>query len=358
MSSSAPCFVVPGLVWPAADIVPQLDATFLTALPGLARLLAGSTPVRAPAQPFDDWLCETFALRPPAPLAALRLAGEPAWLTQQPEPADGHWLCADPVSMRFARDQLLLGAQEDLAIAPEDALAMVADLNAQFGDIGQFFAATPQRWYLRCVREPKVELPSLADAAGRPVAYFQPEGEERALWARTINELQVFCHNHPLNARREAAGQAPINALWLWGAGTPQTPTAPGAVRGDAYPLLAGLCRSAGAACDMTGAYDLTAALQLFMPLHEAAQQRDAQTWLAALRQLDARLLTPLADALDSGQLRTLRLVSPSDRCLLTLTAQARPRWKFWGRRATPAALVDLLHMPSPNSTLVAKQTS
>ena len=43
-----------------------------------------------------------------------------------------------------------------------------------------------------------------------------PEGRR---WRALLSEAQVVLHNHPLNAQRVAAGLAPVNSLWFWGAG-------------------------------------------------------------------------------------------------------------------------------------------
>lgn len=337
MSSRTPLIAVPGLYWPA----PGLRARLAEAqLPGLRALFAMARPSRGPARSFDAWLCSLFGAGEHADLASLRLAGE-----DEPIPAhDGGWLCADPVHFEFAREHLLLRPFEADEVSLDEARALVAALNTEFSDLGRFFAASPTRWYLAAAQPTAVELPSLADASGRPVAYFQPTGPDRALWARSLNELQVFCHNHPLNAERGERGLLPINGLWLWGKGDGPDPRAP-AVQGcgNASPLLLGLCRSADMSWRDSHEFEPDTPLQFFTALAEPARRRDERAWLQALHDLDVHVFSPLAAALDVRSLEGAQLVAPGDGATLALELAPLPRWRLWGRRVTSLELAGQL---------------
>lgn len=337
MSSRPTLIAAPGLFWPSPGLRARLAAQ---RLPGLQRLLAGARVCRGGARSFDAWLCALFGAGSEPDFAGLRLAGEDV----NPPVSEGAWLCADPVSYTFAREQMLLRSLTPDEISLEEAQAMISALNAEFGELGQFFAATPTRWYLATPLPNNVHLPTLDDANGRPLAYFQPEGPDRAIWARALNELQVFCHHHPLNRAREARGAAPVNGLWLWGNGEPMALRAP-CTRGcgDASPLMLGLCRGAGMDWRDAREFDPDFPLQFFTALAEPARRRDETAWLQALAVLDANVFVPLADALADRSLPTAQLVAPGDGTTLVLELNPLPRWRLWGRQRSMSELAAVL---------------
>lgn len=342
---STPVCVVPALVWPSVGLADELARA---RLPGLAALLSQATLREAPAQALESWLAEQFGIAEDAPLALMRLAGESHFVGEAPGLDTGAaWLCADPVALTFARENLLLTDPASLDITDEETSALIDALNHDFADVGRFYAATPTRWYVRLAenrgRADDVVLPPLDDVVGRPVALFQPEGPDAARWARLANELQVFCYNHPVNAARESAGKPPLNALWLWGNGRlPQAPLrAPAAALGGSHPMLRGLARLAGLDIAEHGA-----AWQLHDDLQAPALQRDPHAWLTALQDVDARVFAPLAQALSSGQWEGATLVSPCDHAVVIADIRSRPRWQFWRRDLAPAELAQRLTRP------------
>ena len=152
-----------------------------------------------------------------------------AWRLEATAAGAHYWLCADPVHLRLNRDQLLLeaGAVDDLDEA--QAQALLAELNAHFAaDELLFQAITPCQWLLRVPRSLDLATTPPQAAAGRPAALTQPAGADAA-WARRLaNEAQMLLHQAPANQAREAARQAPVNSLWLWGGGNRVKPEKPG----------------------------------------------------------------------------------------------------------------------------------
>ncbi|MFT4171194.1 MAG: hypothetical protein QM639_01435 [Rhodocyclaceae bacterium] len=343
----APVCVVPALIWPSTGMEPHLTQT---ALPALSSLLAGAPTDEAPAQALEVWLAAQFGIAERAPLALMRLAGETDFLAETPElDSTAVWLCADPVAMTFSRDNLLLSEAAGLDVSAEDARALLADLNATFADVGRFYAASPTRWYLRVAPgfggTDDVIFAPLTDVAGRPVAYFQPEGPDVTRWARLSNELQVFCYNHPVNAAREASGRAPLNAMWLWGNGhlPAHALRAPAAdIAGQAL-MLRGLLRLAGSTATTPGPQ---VAWQLADALAAPAQLRQGDAWLAALAALDRELFQPYAEALADGRIEALTLIAPAEHATVTWHVRRRPRWQFWHRPLSAAALAATLTRP------------
>ncbi|HSD36918.1 MAG TPA: hypothetical protein VLC92_05385 [Rhodocyclaceae bacterium] len=340
--------VIPGLIWPTTGVSEALSA--LT-LPGLSALFAQAKEHHAPPCPLDVWLAGQFGLQGKLPFAALRLAGE-----QESTPDDETlWACADPVSLRFARQHLLLDAPETLGLQAAEMDSLLADLNKTFADIGRFSRTSPEHCYLALNSEHGDKLPvtlaALADVESRPVAQFQAQGEQAAWWSKLANELQVFCHNHAVNTAREARRSPALNSLWLWGLGrTPHGLTPPDANMAARLLApnanLAGLARLAHSNIATFDAQQ-PAAWSLIDDLHAPAQQRDAAAWSQALQRLDDEVFVPLAQQLRSGRIQHLRIVAPGDTALAQFNISPTPRWKFWQGGASKTQLVAALGKPS-----------
>ena len=335
--------LIPGLLWPTATL---LGPAAGLALDGLTTLLGRGTRSMHGFEPYDRQLARLFGLEGDAlPLAALRRLGEP----DAPPPADGgHWLCADPVNLSFAREHLLLQAFDDDQLPAEESAELVAALNEVFADLGRFEACTPTRWYLHLSRASRGTLYPLDDVVGRPVKHFLPEGDDARLWQRTMNEAQILLHNHPLSRAREESGLRAVNSVWLWDAGEPERmPQAPAALVQATDPLSIGLAR-AGQVPVATP--DLAPALKqdtlvIIDSLRKPAQRLDLDAWRSGLEALERDWFAPLAEALKRGHIDTLRLTAPGDRGTLVVTSRRADRWKFWRK---PYAFDALLKSIAP----------
>lgn len=334
--------VLPGLLWPGSSL---LSPTAGLELPALERLLGLGQRRMLAFEPYDRQLLRLFGLdADPLPLAALRRRGEalPA--------ADGDWLCADPVSLSFAREHLLLNALRPEDIGDDEAATLIAALNDTFADLGHFEAAASNRWYLRLAAPTRFISYPVHDVVGRPIKLFLPEGEDARLWQRTMNEAQILLHNHALNAARTAAGRAPINSLWLWGNGTLELPLRAPLPAVQAEEALAiGLARAAGldAGRPQLASALRTDTLVVLDALRAPALLLDLDTWRDRLLGLERDWFAPLADALSSGRLQRLTLSAAADRGTLELEISARARWKFWRKPLPLATLLQSLQ-PAP----------
>jgi len=322
-------FFVPALLWPGLQ---TQQPTRGVATPALERLLGLGQAELGPGGTAEAALLGLFGLPPETSLGALRHIGEDG-----SEAGGGHTLCADPVGLRFARDHLLLTDAGELEVGADEAAALVQGLNESFGDAGRFEMGSPARWYLHAQAPPRARFAPLAEVVGRPVAHFMPTGEAAAEWHRLINEIQVWMHNHPVNQAREEAGQPTINSLWPWGAGAPPSAArAPAAVVAGEGPLLAGLCRAAGAALRPLRLEALPAeadsALVCLEGAAAAARHLDLGGWQQALARFEADWRAPALQALRAGRLRSIGLLAPGDRATLRVRLE-RPRlWPFWKR--------------------------
>ncbi len=335
--------LIPGLLWPTATL---LGPAAGLALDGLATLLGRGTRSMHGFEPYDRQLARLYGLEGSAlPLAALRRLGEAG---PQPPADDGHWLCADPVNLSFAREHLLLQAFDDDQLPAEESAELVAALNESFTDLGRFEACTPTRWYLRLPRASRGTLYPLDDVVGRPVKHFLPEGDDARLWQRTMNEAQILLHNHPLSRAREESGQRAVNSVWLWGAGElERMPQAPAALVQATDPLSIGLARASQCA---TATPELSSALKqdtlvVIDSLRKPAQRLDLDSWRSGLEALERDWFSPLATALQRGRIDALRLIAPGDRGTLVVANCRSDRWKFWRK---PHAFDALLKSISP----------
>lgn len=248
-----------------------------------------------------------------------------AALTRQLDAGDADgaaWVRADPArvspDMNGAR---LLAHGEALAVDVEDLAQLLPSLKPLFGDAGVLLDAPhPSRWYVRLPRD--AQLPHFAaidDVLGDDLFAHLPEGDAGRRWRALLSEAQIILHNHPWNARRMAAGLAPINSLWFWGAGVlPHAVTTPFKQIKSPDVLVRSLALAAGVSRDAA-----------------SGQEVDALIDLRHLRQADvfARdALQPLLAALQRRELDSLQL-DFADGAQFVLRREQR--WRFWRKPLT-----------------------
>ena len=331
--------LVPELIWP--EPADQFALGKLAA-PGCEWLLAHARLERSARRPFEAVLADCFGLADP-PSGALRLLGEGA-----EESRSGHWLCADPVHLRFHQERIVLADASAFDLADDEAQQIVHALNTEFADIGHFHATSATRWYLRLNEAVDHSAAPLSAVAGRRVD-GELNGSALPL-TRWLNEVQMFLHGHPVNAQREDTGQPAINSLWLWGGGALPAGVEQrfSAVFSD-DPLAIGLARAAGipahgrpasfsAMLGQAGANPLVVLEQL---LPRAAQE-DGEGWRNTLEQLDGDWFMPLKKGLGNPVDRT-SLIAPTVYGELHYTLSAGERWKFWKKGKTLAATAQEL---------------
>jgi len=136
---------------------------------------------------------------------------------------------AEPIALAVHTDHVTLAGPAQPPLAHADAAALVDGLNALWSDEGLILKLVASGcWYL--AGPAAVALAGgLADAARwqdmRLDEALAASADRRGL-ARLLTEAQMLFHDHPVNQRREAQGQARIDGLWLSGAGI--RPSAPG----------------------------------------------------------------------------------------------------------------------------------
>jgi hypothetical protein len=163
--------------------------------------------------------------------------------------AVGSWLCADPAYVRGEPTGARLMACPLPDISRDEAQALAATLEPLFEDAGSSLAVdSPFAWCAHLGRgSPEVAFTPPAEALGADLLGCLPAGEAGRRWRQLFSEAQIALHAHPVNAARIAAGKLPVNALWLWGAGSlpvaVETGLAVVATRDD---VIRGLAKVAG----------------------------------------------------------------------------------------------------------------
>ncbi len=346
--------VVPELVWPEPDDRETFDTL---SCPGLNTLIARSRLQRRAPQSFEATLGDAFGLDGSVPWAAFRVLGESAAPTAAG--AAPCWLCADPVHLRLHQEKLILADASSLDIRLDEAQEITAELNRQFADVGTFHVATAERWYLQLAGETdlgRFDVPPLSIVAGRKLDRQLPETPEARHLRQLLNEVQMVLYGQPANERREAAGQATINSLWLWGAGLRPAANATSAghfagVWGDEV-LACGLGRAHGIPTqplpdDLAALLAQAAAgsrqLLVLDGLQRPVQYEDADAYASELARLDRRWFAPLQKALASGQIKQLRLQASTAYAAVAWESGRGDQWQLWRRPRPLAATAQAL---------------
>lgn len=332
--------LVPELIWPEPN--DQLTLGKLS-VPGFEWLASRANFQRRPKRTFETALARQLDMSD-APFGALRLLGEATGEAAR----DGHWLCADPVHLRFHHERIILADAGAFELDEEEARSLTNALNETFADVGTFHVATARRWYLRLHEAVEHSAEPLSAMAGRRID-GELSGKESKL-TRWLNEVQMFLHHHPVNERRQAEGKPAINSLWLWGGGTlPDQSTAAWSAVWSDNPLARGLARATGIPVENLPT-DLGALLErtqgdrqlvVLDPLLGPVLYEDGEGWKAAWQALDNDWFAPLHAKL--GLFESVTVIAPTIYGQLTWTLQGKDRWKFWRQSRPLVALAKEL---------------
>ncbi len=324
--------VVPGLLDLPATVLASVDEC----APALARLLATGDRPESEQDGLIATACRACGIErqddwPVAPRLARAMGIDPG---------SAYWLCADPATLAVGADDVRLSALVD-DLAPEDAHALVAALNAHFAPDGIFFvAATPARWFVRAQEAQRITTRPPAAAFGAPLFGFLPSGLDSARWRRWQNELQMLFFEHPANLKRERSGGAVVNSVWLWGGGTeePRRPSATSIFARE--PCVLDLARGS--------------ALEVRAPpaRFDALDSLDAAVWLdrveadGADRQLEAMdraWMAPVERASDAVRLTGIEIVVAGRERALRFRPRRPSLMQRWRARLWPPSALRTL---------------
>lgn len=313
--------VIADLYLPRELCSPSRDG--FTNIPGIervARFGAGASLPRG----WRNWLLATIGradledVAPACVAAAALETDSDAAATAQPA-AVTRWI-ATAVHVRAGLTSAHLDPRGLLRLAAAEQTTLAADFASHFGSAhhtlvplpaGEFLLVTPG--LAPCATEEP------ARHAGEVLEQLMPSGRAAAPLRRLLAEIEMWLHAQPLNEARRARGEAPVTALWPWGATGRIVQPELWAVSGlqvafgrDAW--LAGLWRLQGGTCrqvpqqveEVLAAGGSLAVLTLDV----GGELRDEQdTVAAALSRLDERFITPALQALRRGRLTGVTVV-------------------------------------------------
>ena len=338
--------LAPELIWPEPD---DTDTFNGLDCPALSTLLARSRLMRRPPQSLEATLTDAFGHAEDAPYAAFRRLGE----ANMPADANtAYWLCSDPVHLRFHKEHLILADSSSFGIELCEAQAFADALNQHFSDIGRFYVATAERWYLQLIDYAgldRFDVSPLSAVAGRSIERLLPETAQAKALRKLLNEVQMLLHAHATNQQREDDGRLPINSLWLWGGGMlpPRLETDFDGVW-SSNPLALGLARAAGipthpVPVDVSVFFEHAAAdTHHFIVLEDLlgpVQYENSDAYRQALTGLESHWFAPLRAALANGKISQLRIEASTAYAALTWDSKRSDQWKLW-RRPQPLATV------------------
>lgn len=353
--------IVPFSVPPGAgddatdDVVPGALLRQLE-LPALGKLLTRATPGQRERHddpwlrslPHERWLAGKAGLDtarvPMAPYMRLADSGVAA-----PADDDG-WACLQLVHIHAARDHLVLMHPDQLRVRDEEAASLHAAIEPLLRE-ADITLETPcaARWYLPEAVFGPLDATTPLRATGRNIDIWLQAGERARDWRRLQNEIQMTWFDHPVNQAREAAGELPINSVWLYGGGAMQpVPKLADAIVTD-DPFLAGLglaggSRVAAIPAGFAGLPTEGSAMAMLDSATEAHIAEDWGLWIERMHALDADWFAPALQALGDGSIEAITLVLGGENHFAEFTVRRADLRKFWrgmGQRGDWRALLS-----------------
>jgi hypothetical protein len=189
------------------------------------------------------------------------------------------WAQITPCFWHVGVDQIQMLHPDALQLSEEDSRTVLEAVRPYFAEDGiTLHYDSPTRWYAQSSLFDGLATASLDRVVGRNVNAWMPEGAQAAPLRRLQNEMQMLLYTHPVNDRRQAAGQLAVNSFWVSGAGALQTAK----LKPDE--------------------------MQVIDDLRIPALHEDWAAWSAAWQQLDNTLIKDLADKAWRGEQLKLTL--------------------------------------------------
>jgi hypothetical protein len=347
------------LVLPFALPVPEFAPDLVRALqaPALASLLSRASgavlyPLEPTARvlPHELWIARTLGLaNGVAPgIAASSIRGYAL------DPGDATRFVLKPAHIQIASSHLMMGDTRQLGLREDEGRALFESARACCEEAGHaLLYGAPDTWFLRADDWDGIHTASPDAAVGMNLTDWVPTGPQARAFRKLQNEVQVSWYTHPVNAARESRGQAPVNAIWPWGAASVAaehaqqlvaraagklasppaiaTYAAPGWLTALAERRLDSLDGVAGLLGDPGNATE-GGHLLVCGNVAAPAIAADWHGWLQEMHALEEALFAPLLAALKAGRIKALKLVlSHRDGHLETTTTPMAQR-KFWRR--------------------------
>ncbi len=306
--------LIPSLLLPA-----PIHAMFPPpTVPALERLLARADRRLERAQAVLPWLCERWGIASPYPFAPLLAEYD------RLETSGSGWMFAEPVHLIAHRDRFEMLPARHLELSTGEASDLVTLLNSHFADRQlQFFAPTPDRWYVGCSASEIPETTPPYAAHGGSLTDFLPISSGAMNWRALQNEAQMLFFGHAVNEAREAVGKPAVSGVWFWGGGVYpalKQPSYSCVIANPAGDLLIGqLAAQLAAKCGIevrdlswdsipSGRGDVLAVID---SCADFAARADIPGWARELDRLDREWFEPMARALANGILKRVSIQIP-----------------------------------------------
>ena len=231
-------------------------------------------------------------------------------------------------------DHVTMAHPAELALKPEEAHSLCESMQPWFAEEGLHLVELPVdksgivQWLAHGRMLENLRTASLDRVCGRNVeswmptstrASTSPTAARAAPLQRLQSEMQMLLYTHPVNERRLAHNELPVNSFWVSGAGILPTEV----------PVLP----------------EAEDALQphLLRQLVTPAQREDWQAWLTAWKWLDEAVFGPLLQRHKEGKVQRLRITLCSERRAMTWNAAPVSLLQKAGRALRPSRASTLL---------------
>jgi len=260
------------------------------------------------------------------------------------------WL-ADPLHLIAGPTSVHLAPGGMLALDAATQQALAGEFDAAFSPSGyRLEPLRGGRFLARGVAPAReVHTTEPARVLGTSIVEALPTGSGAGPLRTLGAEIEMWLHEHPLNAQRVREHRPPITALWLWGGGPPlgaaaraaSTDSPGAAVFGDDA-FMEGLARLCGAhyapAPPALPALETGGVSRRIVALEVLRSERSSPDIdpLAALERFERDWVAPALEQLRGGELARLTILANDRR----LSIGSRDRFRLWRRpRAALAVL-------------------
>ncbi|WP_274585159.1 hypothetical protein V9W64_07350 [Neisseria leonii] len=241
---------------------------------------------------------------------------------------------ASPLWQQMGMHHMSCLSGADIGIGADEAAELCGGLNGFYRSDGiAFHPYRPDLWLLTLPAPPEWHAPCVLDILGQIDGTTKAEGGGIAHWLALTTECQMWLHRHPLNTRRQHAGQAPVNALWLW---NDLTGSATAAIVGSNSVWNQAGCRlnaPSGLPEWQTALHTRQAAFSdglLFLDdLQTAVHTGNPEAYAAVVQHWEHTFFAPALRLLRRGRLKRITLLTDGTHGG-ALTCQAPKPWAFW----------------------------
>ena len=322
--------LIPSLLGPAPIQTPQTQIP-PPVVPAIERLLARADRKTGVAATGPSGVFEVWGVNAPYPVAAVLAEYDGLEIS-----TDG-WMFAEPVHLVADRDRLVMFSSHFLELDAAESAALIVALNSHFADRGlQFYAPTPERWYVRCNPTDIPSTTSPNSARRRALVDSQPISKGALDWRSLQNETQMLFFDHPVNDARQAKDKPAVSGVWFWGGGVQPQLTKP------AYDLIV---TDSPLAVQLAGKTGIGVKSLPWRPTERGTGKvlavidscstfplnLDFVSWTREIERLDRELFLPVAQALANGIIQRLCIQVPDEERRQTFEITRRNQLhRFW----------------------------